>query len=145
MSTIHKLCSHPGPLIRATPYLFVSPVLENQPMASDQSLQVWQCPPVLSLLIIPICFSMSSWPLSNHCYYHASLCTPWSESTISPSLVFSLNRKTNPPSLPPVLMIRVKFVSYCITGLLVEVLREQRKQCLNYSKTQLPSAPRSKA
>lgn len=31
------------------------------------------------------------------------------------------------------------------TGLLVEVLRKQGEHCLNYSKTQLPSAPRSKA
>lgn len=35
--------------------------------------------------------------------------------------------------------------SSATTGLLVEVLREQGKHCLNYSKTQLPSAPRSKA
>lgn len=35
--------------------------------------------------------------------------------------------------------------SSATTGLLVEVLREQAEHCLNYSKTQLPSAPRSKA
>lgn len=50
----------------------------------------------------------------------------------------------NPPSPPPSLTSS-GCGSSATTGLLVEVLREQAEHCLNYSKTQLPSAPRSKA
>lgn len=57
-----------------------------------------------------------------------------------------LRTKPNPSPTPP---SRQQAVAYCgssaTTGLLVEVLREQAERCLNYSKTQLPSAPRSKA
>lgn len=60
-------------------------------------------------------------------------------SSVSPAF----SRKTN---RPPTFRFSLSGCgSPASTGLLVEVLREQGKHCLNYSKTQLPSAPRSKA
>lgn len=80
------------------------------------------------------CRLTSDW-LTHH--QQTFICVP-----VSPAFI----RKNKPtPNFPFLSLTLPGWGSSATTGLLVEVLREQGEHCLNYSKTQLPSAPRSKA
>lgn len=88
-------------------------------------------PPPRGLSLLPVNLRLTYTPPTN---LHLCSCL---------TCIHPKNKPT--PNFPFLSLTLPGWGSSATTGLLVEVLREQGEHCLNYSKTQLPSAPRSKA